>query len=218
MATDINVRVAAGNDDGYVDNSTLWNTISNIFHGRYYAGTATGAFYRFLGVTIPAGSTISNAYITYTPDSSQSTNTVSIRYYGEQSTNASQITSVADYNNRIVTTAYVDWNPVSAWVSGVAINSPDLSTIIQELVDDYGGLSSANIQILCKNNGGDANRNRTCWSYNGDSSKAPLLHITYVATGGWANIAKVRGATATDLAKVNGIVVANVAKLNGVAV
>lgn len=38
------------------------------------------------------------------------------------------------------------------------------------------------------------------------------------AVGGWTNIAKVHGVTATDLGKVNGTAVAAIAKMNGVAV
>jgi len=37
-------------------------------------------------------------------------------------------------------------------------------------------------------------------------------------TGGWGNIAKVGGITATDLAKIDGIAVADIAKINGVSV
>ena len=44
------------------------------------------------------------------------------------------------------------------------------------------------------------------------------LSIYGTGTTGWANIAKVMGATATDLAKVNGVAVADIAKMNGVAV
>jgi len=45
----------------------------------------------------------------------------------------------------------------------------------------------------------------------------PRLVIEYTA-GGWANIAKVMGVTATDLAKINNVAVADIAKMNGVTV
>jgi len=44
------------------------------------------------------------------------------------------------------------------------------------------------------------------------------LLIAGWGTTGWANIAKVSGATATDLAKIVGIAVADIAKWNGVDV
>jgi hypothetical protein len=46
----------------------------------------------------------------------------------------------------------------------------------------------------------------------------PTLIIAYTEAGGWSNIAKVNGVTATDLAKVRGIAVADIAKRRGVAV
>jgi hypothetical protein len=52
----------------------------------------------------------------------------------------------------------------------------------------------------------------------GDTTLRPKLVIEYTEAGGWTNIAKVKGVTATDLAKVRGIAVADIAKRRGVAV
>jgi hypothetical protein len=51
-----------------------------------------------------------------------------------------------------------------------------------------------------------------------ETALRPKLVIEYTEAGGWTNIAKVNGVTATDLAKVRGIAVADIAKRRGVAV
>ena len=66
----------------------------------------------------------------------------------------------------------------------------------------------------------------TTGQYCDPSDSATFGELTYFIlslygtgeTGGWGNIAKVGGITATDLAKIDGVAVADIAKVNGVAV
>jgi uncharacterized repeat protein (TIGR01451 family) len=139
---------------------------------------------RFNGLTVPAGARITNAYITFTADSPEWPNTnsgaASITFRAQAADNPGTF-SYSDFNvtSRITTTASVDWPNIPAWSTGSEYNSPDLSTIVQEIVD-RPGWSTGNSMVFVINGSGS----RTAESYEGSSSRAPQLTIEYVEGGG----------------------------------
>ena len=133
---------------------------------------------RFNSIGIPQGATITEAYIQFKVDETNSGST-SVTFRGQDAGNAAAFTT-SDYNlsSRGQTAASASWQPV-AWdtvgEAGSEHRSPDLSSIIQEIVD-RGDWSSGNaIAILVSGSG-----ERTAESYNGDSSGAPLLHVDWI--------------------------------------
>ena len=80
---------------------------------------------------------------------------------------------------------------------------------VERTSSGYGGYGAINGENIDQGDSGAFN-----FYYNDD---AISLYGTG-DTGGWGNIAKVGGITATDLAKIDGVAVADIAKINGVAV
>lgn len=129
---------------------------------------------RFMSINIPAGATIASAYIQFTADESDSGPTDLI-FYGEDVDDASWFkTTSYDISNRPQTSASVNWGSVPAWTTNNTYNTPDLSTIVQEIVDRAGWADGNDLAFIVEGSG-----ERTAESYDGSSSKAPRLVISY---------------------------------------
>ena len=77
-----------------------------------------------------------------------------------------------------MTTASVGWWPpdwTSVGAAGLDQRTPDISGIIQEIVDREDWSAGSSMAIFVTGSG-----KRTAESYNGDSSGAALLHIEFV--------------------------------------
>lgn len=131
----------------------------------------------FDNIDIPQGTTISNATIQFTVDEADS-GTTNLIFYGDDTDNSSTFTTTAgNIRNRTKTSASVNWNSVPAWSTigeaGSDQRTPNLSSIIQEIVNRSGWSSGNSLAIIV-----DGTGERTAESYDGSSSAAPLLTIT----------------------------------------
>ncbi|MBN1578182.1 MAG: metallophosphoesterase [Chitinispirillaceae bacterium] len=139
---------------------------------------------RFTGCTIPAGATINNAYIQFTCDETGSdATTVSLR--GEAADDASPFTTDnSNVSARSVTDAAVSWT-IPAWTtagaSGIDERTPELTAIVQEIVDRSGYTAASSLVFIITGSG-----RRTAEAYDGSSSAAPKLHVEFT-TGGTQN-------------------------------
>ncbi|MCB0662139.1 MAG: proprotein convertase P-domain-containing protein, partial [Saprospiraceae bacterium] len=141
---------------------------------------------RFTNITVPKGAKIVAAYIEFETDETDS-GTTSVSISGESSDDASGFSgSNYELSNRPKTSATVSWNNIGAW-NTVNENhkTPDLSTIIQEIVNRSGWSSGNDMALYIQGSG-----SRTAESYNGESSAAPRLIITYDKTPLEANLEK----------------------------
>lgn len=142
-----------------------------------YAGGNQEVGLRFNSVQIPLGATITNAYVQFQVDKIGSRETI-LKVEGEAIDDAPAFTS-SRYNlsNRSRTTANIGWLP-SPWLtvgeSGIDQRTPDLSAVIQELVDRPGWVQGNSIIIIVTGSGV-----RWAESFDGDQAGAPLLHIEY---------------------------------------
>ena len=131
---------------------------------------------RFQTVTIPQGSSITNAYIVFTAENSDSL-AINLTFTGQAIDNAPTFTTTAfNISSRTATSASVPWNNVPAWTSGVTYQTPNLSAIIQEIVNRSGWASGNSLVIMVTAASADE---RDANSYNSSSTQAPLLHVDY---------------------------------------
>lgn len=95
---------------------------------------------RFQNVKIPQGATIKNAYIQFRTDE-VSSSAVSLSIKGDKADNSGEFNSTAKVSSRSATTATVAWTP-AAWTVvdevSAAQRTPDLSAIVQEIVNQGG--------------------------------------------------------------------------------
>ncbi len=138
---------------------------------------------RFTGLSIPQGATITQAWIQFQADEKDSEQTsLIIDAQAADDTSAFKTTRYS-ISSRPRTAASANWNP-PAWntigEAGPAQQTPDLSSIIAEVVARTGWQSGNAITFIIEGTG-----KRVAESWNGDSSGAPLLHVEY--SGGFNN-------------------------------
>jgi len=131
---------------------------------------------RFRGITIPQGTTVLSASIQFTTDEVD-TGSTSLTIRGHDSDNSGTFSNVInDISSRTPTTASVAWNAIPAWnilgESGLNQQTPDLTAIVQEIID-RGGWTSGNSMAFIIEGVGE----RTAESYNGSAGEAPILTI-----------------------------------------
>jgi VCBS repeat-containing protein len=176
--TTLDVRIANSTDDAEerVDGSV--SRSSSDLEMVFDSGGDQVVGMRFNGINIPPGAIITNAFIQFQVDETPSAAT-SLVIHGEAADNPLTFTS-ANWNisSRPKTSASVAWSPV-AWntrgEAGVDQQTPDISRVIQEIVDRPGWVPNNSLAIIITGTG-----ERVAESYNGDQAAAPLLHIEFL--------------------------------------
>jgi Divergent InlB B-repeat domain len=132
---------------------------------------------RFTNLTIPPGSIITNAYVQFKVNTVTSEAT-SLTVQGEAADNAATFaTTVRNISNRPRTVASAPWNPLPWTVKGAAgadQRTPNLATVIQEIVNRPGWASGNAVAIIVTGTG-----KRVAESYESVVTKAPILHVEY---------------------------------------
>jgi hypothetical protein len=139
---------------------------------------------RFPSVGIPQGSTIDSAFVQFTT-SQPSSVTSSFEIRGEASDDAAPFTTaIGNVSDRATqeraTTAAVSW-PSLPWTTvneaGPAQLTPDLNSIVQEIVSRAGWASGHAMALTIK--GTVTGSRRLAKSWDGDALRAPVLTVRY---------------------------------------
>lgn len=172
----VDVRIGSSTDDVeetqssgamYFDSSDLELGNDPGFNGDQSLGLL------FRSINVPQGATVTNAWLEFETDETGSgTTIVDIRAHA--SDNAPDFTSTTfDLTSRPTTSSSVNWN-IPAWNTvDEAHQSPDLSAVVQELINRPGWVPGNNVAFVVTGTG-----TRTAESYDGEPA-APLLHIDY---------------------------------------
>ncbi len=173
----VEARVGQSADDAEeaVATSHVERNSSRLDIGDYafWEGNQLGGL-RFTGMALPAGATISRAYVELTAAQSES-GTTTLTFRAQASDNAAAFTwSDGSVSNRPTTSASVTWANVPAWTSSGSYRSPDLSDLIQEVVNRPGWTSGNALALIVTGTG-----ERTAHAYDGSATQAPLLHVEY---------------------------------------
>ena len=136
----------------------------------------------FRNINIPQGAIITNAFIKFTCKQT-STDVVNLLIQGQNSDNPETFMDNSwNISSRPLTSSGVNWAPQGWYVvdeAGASQRTPDLSSIIQEIVNRTEWVNGNSIAFVISGTG----KSRTAYSYDGESSKAPLLHIEYTSVG-----------------------------------
>jgi len=166
-------RVAAGTDDAEESSTGTLNLTSPDLE-LVHDGSDQSVGMRFAGLAIPRGAVVTRAYIQFEAKEAQSEVT-SLTIRGQAADNAATFSTSSNVSSRARTTAAVGWAP-AAWAVlneiGANQRTPDLSAVVQEIVNRPGWVSGNAMVILINGTG-----HRTAWSYDGLPAGAPLLHI-----------------------------------------
>ena len=186
----LDLQVAADSDDCVVFwcNNWLISLIGGQVAGRWdTTHYKYGGGMRFTNVFIPKGATIISAYLTFLSALTAGgvVNTVII---GQKTGNALTFSTLADYqarrgtivggaNNNNITLASVSWNNIAGWAANVEYNSPELKTIIQEIVNQSDWANA--LVLFWDDHAGNSSYIRSAYGYYNSPTKAAKLHIEY---------------------------------------
>ena len=132
---DATFYVTSGADDAFWRNTTYFSSASsNDIFGLVPTSFNCRCFRNFSNVTIPQGATINSAYIRFQAATNQGVNFNSF-IVGNDVDNAVSPISYAECEALALTTATVDWLSIPTWLANSFYNTPDISTIVQEIVD-----------------------------------------------------------------------------------
>jgi hypothetical protein len=173
----VDVRVDNGNDDAEQQGASAPNTSSSDLEMVDDDGNDQIIGIRFTGIPIPQGSTITNAYIKFTADGNHS-NLTNLVIYGEDAHNPPNFAS-GNISGR-TTIDSVAWNNVPSWSDDNEYQTPDLTAIVQKIVNLTDWAGAAMVFIITDSDPAVSGRRRA-ESHNGDSGRAPLLHIEYTS-------------------------------------
>lgn len=172
----LTVAISAPNDDaeeqdGYIDLGS--SDLELVFESSSQQTVGL----RFRGIDVPQGATITSARIQFTVDETDSGST-NLTLRGEATDDAAAYTSSShNISNRPTTSASVNWAPApwnTVGEAGSDQRTPDLTALVQEIVNRPGWTSGNSIAFLITGQG-----ERTAESYEGSASQAAVLHVTW---------------------------------------
>ncbi len=192
VGTALDVWVTASDDDAE-EGSSMDITSSDLELPNEGTGNPQWVGIRFQGITVPQGSSIQNAYIQFATDETNNTSDTDIEIFGEATDDADAFADSSGYRvtDRALTSTSVDWLNVPEWTieheQGVDQRTPDLSSIIEEIVGRPGWQSGYDLVIILVDLQRDNIGERCAESWNGanghgDLTLAPMLHLEHHPT------------------------------------
>ena len=176
----LDVPVRAGSDDAEERSSSTSVTGGDLELVVDGTSVQTDGL-RFTGVTVPAGATITNAYVQFQADEAGSVAT-NLTIAGQAGADPPGFTTASkDVSARPRTTAAVGWVP-AAWAlgaRGAAQRTPNLAPVVQEIVSRTGWASGDALVLVVTGSG-----TRTAETFESGGSLAPVLHIEYSSGSG----------------------------------
>lgn len=138
---------------------------------------------RFENIDIPQGSVINYAYLFFVSLFTNIFYGVKSEVFGQKSFHAAPFVDLADFQARPPTINLRLWDYIAPWEAGKEYSTPNLQTIIQEIISQPGWIST-NALVLFWGDFFDRSlhqpgtvRQGTSWEF--DELLAPLLQINY---------------------------------------
>ncbi len=176
--------VAAGADDGFVRTikSPQFVNNSNIVAGHTAAGGVFDLWCRFDGITIPAGATIEDVYLTFQAwtSSLDGVGTVT-NIHCEAADDPVAPVDKADIDGRTRTTNFTAWDDYDFPDTTNDYDTPSFVSALQEVVDRGGWASGQAIMVIIDDDGSSAKVYSLRSMDQGSGPNAPDIHIQYCA-------------------------------------
>ncbi|MEW9798746.1 PilC/PilY family type IV pilus protein [Alteromonas sp. CYL-A6] len=185
ISPELITSTSSGNDDAYEISSSVNTSSSDIVLSSGTSTVLSGL--RFTGLNIPQGATITSAYIRFT-SSGYNIAATDFLLRGELTGDSTAFSSTStNLSSRTPTLTQVDWVTDNGFPgTDEVITTPDISPIIQEIVDQDAWCGGQSLSVLMEGRSSDAASNRKVRSYDRGRSGSPQLVVTYdesTATG-----------------------------------
>jgi hypothetical protein len=174
-------RVSSGNDDAEQNASSGSMDLTSSDLEIFDDGFLQVIGLRFVNIPIPKGAIVDEAYIEFTCDETKGgTEPVSAIIEGQLNPNPPAFANVANnISGRPTTSASVIWNPVNWTEEGQKDKTSDITSIIQEIIDQSGWSFGNALVIILRDNPANPSKGIRCAESASDISNAPLLHIEF---------------------------------------
>jgi len=145
------------------------------------SGNITSGF-RFTNMPIPKKAQMKYAYINFTVDGTY-TAPLSLNIYGEDTGNSATFTGSSTPANRSTPYSPISWNITDQWDLGLRRTSPDLSSVIQNIVNRSDWVNGNSLSVIIKNAGSNVRRVIAYERASSDPSLSPAKVLsTYTVT------------------------------------
>ena len=139
---------------------------------------------RFAPAGIPEGVKVDSAFVQFTSEKPDQTGQMDLRLYAEKAVTPAPLSpSRNNLTNRSPTTATVTWEDIPDWKIldevGPKQKTPDLTPIIQELVDQDGWDATAPVHLFLTLS--ESGNKRSAYSADQSEASRPMLTVYYTA-------------------------------------
>lgn len=142
---------------------------------------------RFTSLSLPQGANITSARIVFTPHDDGS-GSGSVRFKAQDVDDADAFDDEDDdISDRTRTTNYKDWT-LGDWDQDDTVHSPDISDVIQEIVDRSGWASGNDLVVIIEPLSGNGKRKAISWDDDESSTGTCQLIVTYGEDGEEADL------------------------------
>lgn len=179
---EVTFTVQAGADDGYTTEGYLYlyNNLEYDCIGYGASDKSLSSFMRFISVSVPPKAEILESHIIFYKYGTAGEGTCNLKILGNKKVNPSAPVIYADYLALEHTSKIVLWSDMS-WGGSALNNSPDISEVIQELVNQSGYAQNQAIMLMVMNNETVGEAYRSYQSRNSSAAVAPKLYVKYQA-------------------------------------
>ncbi|MHC4474417.1 MAG: hypothetical protein ACYTEL_02150 [Planctomycetota bacterium] len=175
----VTYQVSAGLDDAYAWSATEQDVNSSylvVGDDRSYTPPYCMSAMRFTSVMIPRGAAIISAYLKINSGAEGNRGQIYGVVQGES------VDDPADFSSRYIgaaarTAAGVDWDHKLTWDSDTWQTSPDISTVIQEVVDRPGWNSGGSLVVFYSTRA-ESGKSRTFASFETAMNTGAILDVT----------------------------------------
>jgi len=174
-------RVSSGNDDAEQDVDGGGMDLSSSDLEVFDDGGLQAIGLRFVEIPIPKGAIVDNAFIELTCDETKGgTQPVSILIEGQLNPNPPTFANTTNnITNRPATTASVIWNPQNWTEIGQTDRSSDITSIIQEIIDQADWAMGNALVLILRDNPDKPSTGVRCAKCASEPASAPMLHIEF---------------------------------------
>lgn len=178
MSTTIEVQPTSTYHEDYWTDTFFFSGTTAIYIGLPITREPYRASILFPNVSIPPKAQINSAYLSGYSPANQS-DVVNVEIYGNYTSSPVSPTNIAEGDALALTSRYINWNITSSWSTGEWINTPDISTLVQQLVDHPQWATDQSMQIIFRNKSTEYYNSRRWSTYGADPALATKLTVEY---------------------------------------
>ncbi|MGJ8681985.1 PilC/PilY family type IV pilus protein [Paraglaciecola sp.] len=178
VSPEIITSISQGTDDAYEIGSSV-NTGSNSLKLTDGTNKVTLGL-RFQDLNIPRGATVTRAYVRFNSNG-YNAGATDLTFSGELVGDATTFSTAAnDISGRTKTTNSVLWDADNVWpVTNETISSPDLTSVVQEIVDQSAWCGGNSLNVLIEGDGASSGSARITTAFEQGSGLTPQLVVVY---------------------------------------